>query len=265
MSITINHIAITEQIARLKTLHRSALPLAIRGTLNDAVYNVKTTTMPNTAKVFKKRAPNFFKANSKFEKATGFNTKTMKATVGFYENKLVDASKNYAVKDLEEQELGGKINKKSFIAQKGARMGNKQVRNDMRRSRLKQATFISTQSSGKVGKNGTARNLSLKQQFIRAAIYAESKFGKDAFVLGGLNKNGSRTLSLINEMRFGGKYTKGKYNFEMNRTAIYNVKKGRSINVKSTHFMKKASLESASKMVSFFNKQAEKQFARLAK
>ena len=258
MSVTINHIAITEQIARLKTLHRSALPLAIRGTLNDAVYNVKTVTMPNTAKVFKKRQPNFFKANSKFEKATGFNTKTMKATVGFYENKLVDASTNYAVKDLEEQELGGKINKKTFIAQNGARMGNKQVRNDFRRSVLKQSTFFKTSSSGKVGKNGISHNLSVKQQFIRAMIYAKSKFSKNAFVLGKRQNSNTETLSVVKNITFGDK-------LQISWTRIYNVKKGRSINVKSTHFMKKASLESGAKMSSFFIKQAEKQFARLAK
>lgn len=254
MSITINHIAITEQIARLKTLHRSALPLAIRGTLNDAVYDVKTKTMPEKAKVFKKRQPNFFKANSKFEKATGFNVKNMKATVGFYENKLVDASTNYAVKDLEEQELGGKIDKKTFIAQKGARVGNKQVRNDLRRNKLKQSTFFKTSSSGKVGKNGFSNNISLKQQFIRAAIYAKSKFSKNAFVL---NK---KTLFRIDSAIRG-----RRRDLDFRVTPIYSYKKGRSINVKAHHFMKRASIETGTNLASFFIKQAEKQFAKLVK
>ena len=51
----------------------------------------------------------------------------------------------------------------------------------------------------------------------------------------------------------------------MSWTRVYNVQKGRSINVTAHHFMKRASLESGAKMSAFFIKQAEKQFARLAK
>ncbi len=257
MKLNINSNAVVNQTNRLEKLHRSALPVAIRETLNNAAFDVKKNTMPKTAKEFKKRQPNFFKANSKVEKANGFDTKSMKAVVGFFENNLV--GKNYAVKDLEQQEKGGEIKKKSFIAQKGGRVGNKMVRQNLRLNNLKGKTFVKTSSFGKNNQGNRISGLSLKQQFIRAAIYAETKFGKDAFVLGGKGKGGSRTLSLINGIR------KGRFGIEVSRTPIYNVKKGRAISVKATNFMKRASFESGSKMDSFYIAQAQKQFLKYIK
>lgn len=249
----------------LGEMHKSALPLAIRGTLNDAVYDVKTRTMPKSAEVFKKRAPNFFKANSKFEKAKGFNVSEMKSIVGFYENKLVNKGTNYAVKDLEQQEEGGVINNKSFVAMKTARIGNKMVRPNLRMNVLKGKKFIKTSKLGK-GKNGNRIMVhSKKQQFIRAAIFAAEKYGENAFVLGNRGSSGSRTLSKINEVRTSGRFTKGKYNLSISRTPIYSVKKGRVVPVKATNFMKRASMETGLLMEKFYIAQAQKQFERLKK
>lgn len=259
MVLNINSSEVVKHTARLERIHKSALPSAIRNTLNDAVFDVKTKTMPATANEFKKRSPNFFKANSKFEKAQGFNINSMKATVGFYENKLANASTNYAVQDLEQQEDGGIIKKKTFIAQKNARVGNKMVRQNLRLNNLHNKQFIKTSSKGVDRAGNTITIKSLKQQFIRAAIYAETKFGKDAFVLGNRNANGSRTLSLINGIR------KGRHAIEVSRTPIYSVKKGRVVPVKASNFMKRASLESGSKMESFYIKQAQRQFEKFNK
>lgn len=150
MRLHINNDALVAFTKNLDKMHRSALPVAIRGTLNDAVYDVKTNTMPKKAMEFKKRSPNFFKANSKFEKATGFNVNTMQATVGFYENKLAHQNTNYAVKDLEQQEHGGNIAKKTMIAMRTARVGNKMVRASDRLSAIKKLDFVKVSSSGNI-------------------------------------------------------------------------------------------------------------------
>jgi len=266
MVLNINSSEVVKHTARLERIHKSALPSAIRNTLNDAVFDVKKRTMPEKAKVFKKRSPgNFFKANSKFEKAQGFNINSMKATVGFYENKLANASTNYAVQDLEQQEDGGVIKSKTFIAQRGARMNNKMVLPNYRVHELHGKQFIKPSSVGKGHRGNRVNVRSLKQQFIRAAIYAAEHFGKNAYVLGGRNSNGSRTLSAVNFVRTSGRFTKGKHNLEISRTPIYSIKKGRAVTVSPTNFMKRASLESGSKMESFYIKQAQRQFEKFNK
>lgn len=258
MKFNINSNEVVKHTARLEKLHRSALPVAIRETLNNAAFDVKKNTMPKTAKEFKKRQPNFFKANSKVEKANGFDTKSMKAVVGFFENNLV--GKNYAVKDLEQQENGGTINHKSFIAQKQARKNGKMVMVNYRMNSFRGKQFIKPSSVSVNGKTKERIQIkSLKQQFIRAAIYAETKFGKDAYVLGGRNTNGNRTLSKILSIR------KGRYGLEINRTPLYSVKKGRFVAVKATNFMKRASLETGLSINSFFAENARKQFIKYAK
>lgn len=262
MNIEVNTSHITEHAKRLSEISRSALPVAIRGTLNDAVYDVKTRTMPKSAEVFKKRKPNFFKANSKFDKATGFNISSMKATVGFYENKLVHQNTNYAVKELEEQEKGGVIEHKTFIAMRPARVGNKMVRANARLGAIKDK-IVKTSRIGR-GKGGKTISVkSKKQQFIRAAFFAEKKYGQSAFVLGGRSSGGGRTLSQINDIRGSGRYTRGKYNLQITRTPLYNVRKGRAVTVNATNFMKRASLETGLRISDFFMEQAKKQFNKL--
>ncbi|KKL54819.1 hypothetical protein LCGC14_2261580, partial [marine sediment metagenome] len=69
---------------KLEKLHRSAFPIAIRGALNNAAFDVKKNTMPVSAeKEFTIRRKNFFKANSRVNMAKGFNVRTMQAMIGF--------------------------------------------------------------------------------------------------------------------------------------------------------------------------------------
>ena len=90
-------------------------------------------------------------------------------------------------------------------------------------------------------------------------------FGRNAYVLGGRNSNGSRTLSAVNFVRTSGRFTKGKHNLEISRTPIYSIKKGRAVSVSPTNFMKRASMETGKKLDSFFIKQAQKQFDKFRK
>ncbi len=80
--------------------------MAIRQTLNDAAYDVKLRTMPQTSDAsFIKRKPTFWKAKSRVEGAKGFDVNTMQSTVGFLEGN----KHSQAVRDLDEQEHGGRI------------------------------------------------------------------------------------------------------------------------------------------------------------
>lgn len=239
---------------KLQKLHRAAIPNAIRGTLNTAAFDVKKTTMPKQAeKAFINRSKNFFKANSTVDKATGFDTRKMQATVGFSEDKLKNKSTNYAVKDLEQQEKGGKIDGRSFIPMKTARISNSETKNVKAQNRIsdvRKNNFTPTNRKSAKSK---------KQQFIRAALYAQSK--GDGYVLGFKTSKGGRTLWKIDRISQNVKSRK----LRIKARPIMNVKKGRKVNVSATHFMKKSAILTSKKIDRIFVAEAQRQFKKYMK
>lgn len=256
MQFNINTDAAVKFTNTLEKLAKSALPVAVRGTLDDAAFDVKTKTMPDTAsKAFVNRNKTFFKANSKVERAQGFDMGSMKSTVGFFENKLVNQSTNYAVKDLEQQEDGGEIGGKSLIPMKTARVGNSKNKNVRPNYRIKNLGNVID------AKKVTAGNK--KQKFIRAAFMATKLYGDAAFVLGN-DWKGNRTLSKINVI-WGSTRKQGNFGSRkllIERTPLYTFRKGRSINVAGKNFMRRASLESGLKMDDFYMARAKKQIEK---
>lgn len=248
MKININSMAVAKHTNTLEKLHRSALPNAVRNTLNNAVFDVKTKTMPKSAKEeFTNRSPNFFKSQSRFENAQGFNVSTMKATVGFVEGGL-KGENNYAVKDLEEQEEGGIIKGKSFIPLNTARTGgsyNKLVKSNSRLTNIQRIVNARNQQ----GKTKA-------EKFVKAII----KAGNNGYVLGSEYK-GDNILFKVNSISSNLKTRNLKYKI----TPLYDYQKNRKIKTKPTHFMREASLDSAEKMNKFFIKNAEFQIRKLKK
>jgi hypothetical protein len=240
MRLDVNSSGVFKFTRMLEKMQRSALPSAIRGALNKAVFDVKTNTMPASADVFTKRQPNFFKANSKFENASGFNVDSMKATVGFTEHGLKGGN-NYSVKDLEQQEYGGDIDKKGFIPLAPARTGNNPGKSVRANSRLKSITKIVNPRDAK------AKNA--KQAFVKSVAFA----GKGGFVLG--NFNGKQILWRVNSLK--------KVDGHFKLTALYSFKQGRKAHVKATGFMRNASLDTAKKLESFYIEEAKRQIAKL--
>jgi hypothetical protein len=244
--INININAVVKYTAKLETLRKSALPNAIRGTLNDAAFDVKTKTMPVQSKAkFINRSPNFFKANSRAEKATGFDVRTMKSVVGFTDTGL-RGENNFSVKDLEEQEHSGDIDKKSFIPLDTARVGgsyNQLVKPANRLTKIKNIVV-----ANKLG------GQSKKQQFIKA-IY---KAGVGGYVLGG-NEKGENILWRVDSIDSGNDLKK------FSLTPLYDFRKSRSIHVKETGFMRIASMNSAEKMNKFYIAQSEFWIKKYAK
>lgn len=220
--------------AKLERLHRSDFPIAVRNTLNSAAFDVKKITMPQSAKQnFTERNKTFFKANSKVIMAQGFAVNSMKSQAGFFSNNLKGGN-NFAVKDLEQQEKGGKIKGKSFIPLEGARGGNKSrpVRPVNRLS--------------KVTKVVNANSLRGKGRFIKAAI----KAGKGNHVIA------FDTLYKVSSIR------KLKGRTKVNAKAMYSFKKGRSVKVKATGFMQEATVKTISKIDDFYIKEAKKRFEK---
>jgi hypothetical protein len=234
MQIIINTSSFEEHAKKLKKISKSAFPSAIRQMLNDAAYDLKTKTMPDQSiKDFTNRQDNFFKANSSYEKAIGNNISTMKSTVGFVGGGL-KGQNNRAVDDLEEQEEGGSIEKKSFIPMSTARKSasvKSLVRPNARLSRIKTASVV---DASKMGFSNPRANFIVAAH--KAGVGGHFISNNILWQVDKLNPANSRDMKL---------------------TGLYNYKSKRSVNVKATHFMREASLKTFGKLDDIFIKHAQ--------
>jgi hypothetical protein len=247
MEFNINTDAAVRFTNTLERMHKSALPNAIRGTLNKVAFDVKKNTIERAADAkFVKRAPNFFKANSKVEMAKGWNVSGMRSIVGFTSEGL-SGGNNYAVKDLEQQEHGGSIDKKSFIPLTPARSNKaKPVRPVNRLSKINNIVN---------SKNAKGKNK--HEKFIKSVIHA----GVGGYVLGN-----QEPAVLFRVLKISSKKLRVRGRSNTTRVKLkplYTFKKDRSVSVNKTGFMQKASLESASKLDVFFQEEAKRQFEKL--
>jgi hypothetical protein len=241
MRLDINTNAVVKFTATLEQIRKSAMVKAARFAINSAAFDAKTKTMPaHAGKTFEKRSPNFFKANSRVEKATGTNLHTMKAVVGFTPDNL-QGKHNHAVKDLQQQESGGRILGRSFVPLSTARKGNSYTQAVRPGNRLSQIKRIINAKNSK-GKTS-------KQKFVKAALAA----GPSGYVLS--RNTLFRVNSLMSDLRT--KNTKFKV------TPLYSYRKSRNVKVAETRFMQKSSIESAKKMEDFYISEAKKQIDRL--
>jgi hypothetical protein len=241
MQLDINTDAVVKFTAKLERISKSAMPQAVRFALNSAAFDVKTNTMPSRAgDAFEKRQPNFFRANSRVERAAGLDVNSMRATVGFVSENLQGKS-NYSVKDLEQQEYGGSIGGRSFIPLAGARVGGNYRRAVRPGNRI---SAINKIIEAKKSKGRTAA-----QRFRASAVLA----GLGGYVLA------SRTLYRIDS----GRTDLAKRETRFKVTPLYSYKKGRKAGVKATRFMRTASLQSAAKLESYFIEEAKKRIGAL--
>lgn len=225
---------------KLEKLSDNDLPRVVATTLSNVALDVKQKTMPKSAKkAFKQRSKNFFKVTSNVEFAKkNKNVNAIQSTVGFRSDKA--KANKYAVKELEQQEHGGKIEKRAFIP-----LGNKggdpnaRIAKDINR-RIKKANRISTMVFVKA-KN--ARGVNKGQRFIKSVHFV----GRGGFVL---SEDG--ILWRVNSLRKNKK--KG-----MKLTALYSFQDNRAVRVHNTNFMEYASRRSTRKMGAIFIDEAKKQ------
>lgn len=207
---------------RLENMHRSALPNAIRGTLNGLALDLKKNEMPRSAeKAFVNREKNFFKANSTVDFAKGFDIDRMESATGF-------RGKSQAIEDLNQQERGGKITGRSFIATNLSRTSKSYTKKVSKKNQLGRiSNIVTTSASNPLPK-------------------AVHKSGVGGHVL---HKGMLFSIESINKRKFKLK-------------AIYSYRKGRSVRVGATHFMEKATEKTIKKAPHIFGKEAERQFER---
>lgn len=234
--LNINAHEVVLHTQRLEKLHRSALPLAVRDTLNGLAFKTKTETMPREAqRAFIQRTRNFFKYNSRVKRATGWNINEMRAVFGF-----INGDKWQAVKDLETQEHGGRIGGRSFIPLKGARTGKKHNRLVSRKFRLGKI-------SNAVSVNDV-RGKSYKQRVVKAAVEAT----EGGYVIT------ENTLYKVKRLKRKGRNT------QLKLMPLYSYKSNRSANIrKPKKFMQKANKETMKDLEKLYIYYANKQIKRL--
>ncbi len=98
----------------------------------------------------------------------------------------------------------------------------------------------------KIVNSNTIAGSSPKQKFRHAA----AKAGPGGFVMGNTNR---KTLWKIESIRDG----------VIKKKPMYSYRQNRSISVRGTKFMEKASLESARKIDQFYEREAKRQFDKL--
>lgn len=238
--------------AKLEKLHRSAFPSAVRGTLNKAAFDVKQNTMLKSAKhTFINRKENFFKANSSVDMARGYDVSMMKSAVGFVSSNL--KYNNHAVKELEQQEYGGKIGERDFIPLDDAREGQS-IRQAVRPgNRLRSIRGRMKGSLRNIIDASKGPGIGRTQQFIKSALFA----GAGGYVIGNFGK---RILYQIISV----KKRRGQM-IEIKKRKLYSVESRRSVKIQETGFMRRASNETASKINRFYAEEAQRQFQKLSR
>lgn len=235
-------------VSKLEQLHKSALPLAIRGTLNAAAFDVKTRTLDESAtRNFIRRSPTFFKRFSGVNRATGWNINSMHADVGMTaegggSNEL---SARVAVANMEVQESGGKIDKGlDYLA--ASRTGGSLGNTVSAKRRWKNANII---------RGGFTRNGTTKSRVV-AAAYKALDTGK-------LQKVKINGRSFFRQVSSISKSKKGKV--KIRSKLIYVTRSGRNKEITATHFSREAAQKTTPRIPRYFNVEAQKQINRLWK
>jgi hypothetical protein len=241
MNIRVDTTAISNHAKTLNSIGKSAMPNAIRGSLNSLAFDVKQKTMPMTSQAkFTNRQPNFFKANSRVEQAVGKDVSVMSSKVGFVSTSLKGGN-NHAVKDLQQQEKGGRIKKKSFIPMRPSRKGGSPGQVVQAKNRLSSINNIVSADSQPGNHN--------RQKFVSAVFRA----GVGGTIL--TNFKGKELLWRVNSLRL-------QPNGDFKITPIYSFKRNRSVSVGRTNFMKQATDLSSVKIYSIFYKEISRQLDR---
>lgn len=240
----VNTSAAIELSYKLEKLTRAAFPLAVRGTLNAAAFDMKTNTLQESAKRnFIQRAPTFFRRFSAVNKANGLDVNTMQAEIGM--TNQGEEKAQTPVRQLLQQEVGGDIGS-GLDYLKGARGGSltrRVVRSQyFDRSRVVEGQF----------KRATTQ----KSKFVASAYVSLREKKRLTFA----GRDGRKFTVQVTSIR---KTKKGK--ITINTKLLYVNRDGKPVKIRATHFSQEAAMLTVRSMPAFYQAEAEKQFAKALK
>lgn len=160
MRIVIDSKDLKRYKADLNKMSRSAYPIAVRNTLNNAAFEMKKNQLHKAAKdrFEYTRAKNFFKRFSYVNKSFGYNINRMQSKVGMRD--LGQKSAKAAVQNMDMHEKGGTITKGSMYLE-STRITNKRGRLVRTKQRLRKGMVIKNPKGTFVQK---AINASMRQK-----------------------------------------------------------------------------------------------------
>lgn len=172
----VNNDAAIALTAKLEKLHRSAFPVAVRSTLNDAAFTAKQNIPKAATQKFTIRQKNLYRKFTVVQKARGFDMRKMAAVVGI-DGRPGRTSK--VTEGLAKQEIGGTVIGRKLIPMDQARISGsfgKKLRTKNRFSntniaRPKRRKPGSKYVLIKKGSTGTVFDVSKKRRIIPIFTY----------------------------------------------------------------------------------------------
>lgn len=242
--INLNSDAFVTLADKLERLGRSAFPLAVRQTLNDAAFDVKTRSLPaSAARNFTIRNKNFFRTFSIVDKATGFKVNNMKATVGMDDRGKGIAAET-AVNNMEKQEVGGIIDD-GFDYLKDSR-GGRSVKGVVRKINYYDRNRV-------VSGRSRSRGGTVKSKFVARAFRAK-KENKPMF-FNSIRGNYLMQVTSIKRLK--------NNRLKITSRLLMKERKGKPAKITPTHFTREAAEDTIKKINGFYAKAAQKQFERV--
>lgn len=224
----INTKEVVQLTNKLEKIHRSAMPVAVRQTLNDAAFLAKTDYVEKEFdKQFIVKKRNFIKSHTVVNKSPNtFNVNQMASEMG------VVKGKSQAGDELDTQEYGGTVKKRDYIPTPKARVSKSPRK------------LISRPNYRVKMKQRNKRPKKNYEEFSKAAYY----WGKNAIILF------KKTLVKIKSIA-----TDGKITF----INLYSYKSGRSISIKRKPFIGPSGVKAAKHIPDLFYKNGQKQINRI--
>ena len=216
---------------KLEQLHKSAMPVAIRGTLNDLAFDMRITSQKTFQHNFTIRKKSFLRSHSTVIKSPNtFDLKQMQSSFGIIKGKSQSGD------DLQTQEFGGIVKNRDYIPFKTARTAKSENKLVSKRYYIKKI---------KPRKN---KSIYRNQELIKTAF----KVGKGGFIL-------------YDDILFEVRTIKSRPKFKINLKPLYSYKNARKVKIKKDPFLLPAQNITMKKVANFYTIQANRRFQKYLK
>lgn len=224
--LTIDADEVIKLTNKLEKVHRSALPSAIRNTLNNSAFEVKNQIPIQGKKKFITRNKGFLRSFSTVDKASGFNVDSMMATAGINSKKGSQVAEG-----LVSQEFGGVLNTSRLVPHDEARTSKSHMKR-LRRKNWKKKINAHKATRAYRNHKGTKNS-----KFV-AAVMSTAKSGKEFMIL---ENGGTGMLYRVKGLKSN--VRRGKLSFRVEK--LFYIKSNDTAQTKGKGFIL------ASKMIAF--------------
>lgn len=222
---------------KLERTHKSALPVSVRGALDDAAFEAKTKHVEKEfAGQFTIRKKGFIKSHTHVNKSPNtFDVKKMESHMGVLQGK------SSAGDELKVQELGGTLKHRDYIPLPGPSGGEGARASGSYGKRVSKRYYL-TKIKPEQGKP-----VYKQQAFIRAAF----KGGEGSFILFG---------KVLLEIRKLKKPSRDKLHIKAK--PLYSYEENRTVNLRERPFIRPAGEKASDSIPEHFIQRAKKQFEK---